>query len=148
MVPRVLESGENLVASLELDLNHRLEFSTGVVCLTNRGLLASRNGYSLDQLSDRSAWDFWAFDQSLQLRLSDHAGVACLELCDSYQRLAHWRFTLGHNPAANRLVQQYKLELVKSLGQKMLGSFSYGRICFTKVLASFTVSDNYVRDPN
>ena len=119
MVPRVLESGENLVASLELDLNHRLEFSTGVVCLTNRGLLASRNGYSLDQLSDRSAWDFWAFDQSLQLRLSDHAGVACLELCDSHQRLAHWRFTLGHNPAANRLVQQYKLELAKSLGQSV-----------------------------
>ena len=115
-VPRVLQNGEQVLASFEVDLNHQLFFSTGVVCLTNRGLLASRQHLTLEQLAQRDAWDFWPLDVAVQLRLSDHAGVACLECVKGDQRLAYWRFTLEHNPAANRLVQQYKLEIAKLSG--------------------------------
>jgi len=108
-VAQTLNDNESVIAVLELDLNEQLHFSKGLVCLTNQGLIASQEESSL--------WSRWPFSDNLKLQLHDHAGVANLELIDQSGRLANWRFTLAQNPAANRLVQHFQVELAKSLGK-------------------------------
>ena len=116
LLPRVLQADEQVLAFLELDLNTQLRYANGLICLTNHGLLSAKIGKSLTSLESRESWDFWPYSSELRLQLHDHAGVASLELCHESARLALWRFTLAQNPAANRLIQQYKLELSKFLG--------------------------------
>ncbi len=108
-VARTLNDNESVIAVLELDLNEQLHFAKGLVCLTNQGLIASKE--------DLLSWSRWSFSEDLKLQLHDHAGVANLELLNQTGRLARWRFTLAQNPVANRLVQHFQVELAKSLGK-------------------------------
>jgi len=108
-VAQALNINESVIAVLELDLNEQLHFSKSLVCLTNQGLLASKEG--------SASWVRWPFSEDLKLQLHDHAGVANLELLNQTGRLATWRFTLAQNPVANRLVQHFQIELAKSLGK-------------------------------
>ena len=108
-VAQTLNDNESVIAVLELDLNEQLHFAKGLVCLTNQGLIASKE--------DTSSWSRWPFSEDLKLQLHDHAGVANLELVGQAGRLANWRFTLAQNPMANRLVQHFQIELAKSLGK-------------------------------
>jgi ATP-binding cassette subfamily B protein len=112
-----LGDGEQLLASLEIDLNQELQFSNGLVCLTNLGLIAYKN-QNISNVADPKSWIRWGFAQDLDLQTHDHGGVATLELVNKAGRLASWRFTLAQNPAANRLIQQYKIEQAKSLGHR------------------------------
>nr|WP_236581990.1 ABC transporter ATP-binding protein [Hydrogenophaga sp. BPS33] len=50
----------------------------------------------------------WPLSSGMELRLSDHAGVGQLELCDVHQRLAVWRFTMAQHNRAARLVEQFQ----------------------------------------
>jgi ATP-binding cassette subfamily B protein len=104
-----LNVNESVIAVLELDLDEQLHFAKGLVCLTNQGLIASKE--------DSASWSRWPFSEDLKLQLHDHAGVANLELLSQAGRLASWRFTLAQNPVANRLVQHFQIELAKSLGR-------------------------------
>ena len=108
-VARTLNDNESVIAVLELDLNEQLHFAKGLVCLTNQGLIASKE--------DLLSWSRWSFSEDLKLQLHDHAGVANLELLNQTGRLARWRFTLAQNPVANRLGQHFQVELAKSLGK-------------------------------
>lgn len=108
-IVETLNANESVIAVLELDLNEQLHFAKGLVCLTNQGLLASKEG--------SASWVRWPFSEDLKLQLHDHAGVANLELLNQTGRLANWRFTLAQNPVANRLVQHFEIELAKSLGK-------------------------------
>jgi ATP-binding cassette subfamily B protein len=108
-VTQTLNDNESVVAVLELDLNEQLHFASGLVCLTNQGLIACKEHSAT---SSR-----WPFSEDLKLQLHDHAGVANLELLSKTGRLASWRFTLAQNPVANRLVQHFQVELAKSLGK-------------------------------
>jgi ATP-binding cassette subfamily B protein len=108
-VAQTLNDNESVIAVLELDLNEQLHFAKGLVCLTNQGLIASKE--------DLASWSRWPFSEDLKLQLHDHAGVANLELISKAGRLVNWRFTLAQNPVANRLVQHFQIELAKSLGR-------------------------------
>ena len=94
-------SGEVVLATIETDLDASLAFARGLICLTDRTLYA---------LSPAGAWSSWPLSltdpQPLALKLSDHAGVATLDLVGPEGRLACWRFTLAQNPSALRLVRQ------------------------------------------
>ena len=114
-LPSILRQDERLVAFLEIDLDPDLQFSKGLICLSNQGLFAYKNQNQLPPM-DPLAWDRWSFASDLNLRLHDHAGVASLELVNQSGRLAQWRFTLACNPAANRLMQQYNSEKDLFLG--------------------------------
>ncbi len=114
-LPSILRQDERLVAFLEIDLDPDLQFSKGLICLSNQGLFAYKNQNQLSP-TDPLAWDRWSFASDLNLRLHDHAGVASLELINQSGRLAQWRFTLACNPAANRLMQQYNSEKDLFLG--------------------------------
>ena len=100
-----LVTNENVLCTLTVDLNQKLQFSSGFLVLTNLRLLVR---------GPEGIWSSWAmFDtpsakaQALELRHFDHAGVGTLELHDDAHRLASWRFTLGANVQALRLMRLF-----------------------------------------
>lgn len=94
-----LTPDENVLAAVTVDVDDNMHFGRGALVLTSRRLLA---------LGTEACWADWQLRPELGLRLSDHAGVSTLELHDGSQRLALWRFTLGHNPQALRLVKHFE----------------------------------------
>src|SRR6476661_3076051 len=96
-----LQPGETALASLELDLDLQLHFAPGIVVATDRRLLA--------RTADGD-WSAWPYAAGLALAHHDHAGVGTLELHDATRRLAAWRYTLGQNPEALRLIAQFDLQ--------------------------------------
>ena len=94
-----LAPDEQIVATLETDLDTHLAFAAGRVVLTDRRVLARSPG-STD-------WTAWPLEPGLFMLHHDHAGVGTLELHDARARLAVWRFTLGRNVAAVRLQDRF-----------------------------------------
>ncbi|MPQ56281.1 ABC transporter ATP-binding protein [Duganella sp. FT27W] len=70
-----------------------------MVVITNTRLLARAPG--------QEQWQAWPFSFDLSLEHHDHAGVGHLELVSARGRLAAWRFTLGQNLQAIRLVEHF-----------------------------------------
>jgi ATP-binding cassette, subfamily B, bacterial len=99
-----LAAGERVLASLEIDLDARLRFGDGLVVVTDRRISARAPG--------ASAWQDWALRDDLMLRKRDHAGVGTVELVDGARRIDHWCFTLGHDSAAQRLLEALELAQV------------------------------------
>ena len=95
-----LANGEKIQAWLEIDLDSRLRFASGLLIVTDRRLLARAPG--------EKSWAEWQLRAGLKLNHLDHAGVGTLELHDGQQRLAFWRFTLAADPQALRLVRQFE----------------------------------------
>src|SRR3954468_2980926 len=77
-----LAHGENVLSSVEVDLDARLRFGKGIIVLTGRRLLARGPG--------ESDWRDWPLAAGLRLQHHDHAGVGHLELLDDTARLAAW----------------------------------------------------------
>ncbi|MBJ7313419.1 ABC transporter ATP-binding protein [Rugamonas sp. CCM 8940] len=98
-----LSKGENVVSALEVDLDAQLHFSKGIIILTEGRILARSPG--------QPAWQDWSFAAGMALKHHDHAGVGHLELLNQQGRLAAWRFTLGQNLHAIRLVEQFAARL-------------------------------------
>ncbi|MDP5239387.1 ABC transporter ATP-binding protein [Uliginosibacterium sp. 31-16] len=91
--------GKPVLAWLELDLDARLRFASGLVLITASELLAC---------TPEASWQSWPLRGTLALRHTDHAGVGCLELLDTNGRIAHWRFTLSQNLAALRVISEFE----------------------------------------
>ena len=98
-----LADDETLLAWLEIDLDHRLQYSTGLVALTSERLLASTGS--------EGAWQSWSFRPGLVLSRRDHAGVGTLELVDDQGLLGAWRYTLAADIAAGRLIERFQRQL-------------------------------------
>ena len=101
-----LATEENVMCTLAVDLDEQLRFAQGALALTNRRLLA-RNA-----AGDWASWPIVGSGaRGLELRQADHAGVGTLELHDVRSEpprlLARWRFTLGANVHALRLVRLF-----------------------------------------
>ena len=99
-LPEVIKAGETVLASLELDLDERLHFADGLLALTDQRLLAHAPG--------DDEWRQWPLLPGLRLELFDHAGAAGLVLYRGDERLAVWRFTLGVNASAGRLLKRFE----------------------------------------
>ena len=104
LAPRLADQ-ENVLCTLAVDLNAQLHFEPGLVALTSQRLLA---------FNQATGWAGWSLLTSagapapgLRLRHFDHAGVGTLELQGDDGRLASWRFTLGNNLQALRLVRLF-----------------------------------------
>ena len=102
-VEKKLLSGENVLSALEVDLDTRLRFGEGLVVVTSRRLMARAAG--------ERTWNEWQFRDGLSLLHHDHGGVGHLELVDKQGLLAAWRFTLGQNLQAIRVVDQFREQL-------------------------------------
>ena len=103
-----LATQENVLCTLTVDLDSQLRFATGLLALTDRRLLARGPG------GPDAEWASWPTVDAtgkglagLSLRHFDHAGVGTLELHQDGKRLAGWRFTLGANVQALRLVRLF-----------------------------------------
>ncbi len=107
-----LRPHENVLAALEVDLDANLHFVPSLVVITNQRLLSRAAGASV--------WQEWAFREGLELRHHDHAGVGHLNLVDTKGLLANWRFTLGQNLHAIRLVKQFQAQLDSYVSGKPL----------------------------
>jgi len=103
VVEAQLVKEEKVLAWLEIDLNTSLHFGKGLIVLTDRRLLA-RTG-------DTPEWQSQPLREGLRLTRRDHAGVGSLELFDATGRLAHWRYTLGQDVAAGRLIDHVNRQL-------------------------------------
>jgi len=94
-----LLDGENVLATLTVDLDCGLQFCSDLLALTDRRLLA--------RTADR--WHTWALDTpGLALYMADHAGVGTLDLTDSEQLLSRWHYTLANQAAALRLQRLFE----------------------------------------
>ena len=98
-----LRPEENVVALLEIDLNAELVFSEGLVVVTDHRILTKSDA--------DSPWREWLYESSLSMVHHDHAGVGTLELLNDETLLASWRYTLGQNIAALRLIDQFNRQL-------------------------------------
>ncbi|MDT4819351.1 Vitamin B12 import ATP-binding protein BtuD [compost metagenome] len=96
-----LRSGENVLAGLVLDLDARLHFTQGWLVVTDQRIVARPPG-------EKNVRE-WTISPQLRLSHTDHAGVGTLELAGPTGRLASWRYTLGYNPAALRLADQFEM---------------------------------------
>ena len=94
---------EKVLAWLELDLNIQLMFSPGLVVLTNLRLLA--------KAADEEPWQSYPYCTAMKLTRHDHSGVGSLELFAANARVAIWRYTLGRDIAAGRLIEQFNRQL-------------------------------------
>ncbi|MFG6432772.1 ABC transporter ATP-binding protein [Roseateles sp. LYH14W] len=103
-----LLAGENVVATLEVDLDAHGQFAQGLIALTNARLLAFEPA--------SGTWSDHRLEPGQTLKLSDHGGLAFLELFSADKRLARWRFTLACNPAAVRLVDAFEREQQRLAG--------------------------------
>ncbi|MDR0478264.1 MAG: ABC transporter ATP-binding protein/permease [Burkholderiaceae bacterium] len=95
-----LDSSENVLARLSVDLDTRLHFGQGEIILTDQRLMAQSPGHD--------GWRQWPLSASLRLLHHDHAGVGHLQLTDASQQLAVWHFTLAHDPAALQLLAAFE----------------------------------------
>ena len=98
-----LRSQENVLAALEVDLDAQLHFVKGLVVATDQRILS--------QSRSAGHWREWTYRDGLELELHDHAGVGHLELKDANGLIETWRFTLGQNLHAIRLVDQFHARL-------------------------------------
>ena len=120
-VHSALQSGENALACLEVDLDSALRFFRSLLIVTDRRLLAFSD-------SDQGG-QAWPLTPDLTLQLSDHAGVCSLELLQQGRRLAHWRFTLGLQSTASRLVAQFERQLARDDQGTALQTAWSGAMC-------------------
>ena len=95
-------------ALLTPDLDDQLHAASSLVALTNQRLLTWRES---EDGSVNAKVDSVELQPGQSLLLHDHAGVATLELVVGAERLAVWRFTLGANLWAQKLVVQFGLAL-------------------------------------
>lgn len=102
-VEKKLAPGENVLTSVEVDLDSKLRFTKGLIVVTDRRVLARAPG--------ESTWRDWAYRDGMALRHYDHAGVGHLELVDEQGLLGAWRFTLGQNLQAIRVADQFRDQL-------------------------------------
>ena len=103
LVEAHFKEDERPLAWLEIDLNAGLRFAKGIIVLTSQRLLA-RTG-------DAAEWQIHALRPGLRLTRRDHAGVGSLELFDADGRQALWRYTLGQDIAAGRLIDHFDRQL-------------------------------------
>ena len=109
-IPGRLLAGENVSASLEVDLDAQGHFARPLLVLTNSRLLAWEPG--------SSSWQAFELALGQTLKFSDHGGLAFMELMSEQQRLARWRFTLACSPAATRFADQFERELQRLAGHE------------------------------
>ena len=98
-----LTVAENVLATLPVDLDAELRFSSGAIALTEQRLLA-RDG--------AGQWREWPLTEpGLELQLVDHAGVGTLDLMGAQGQLARWRYTLAHQAEALRLLKLFAQQI-------------------------------------
>ncbi len=101
-------SSENVLSLLEVDLDAKLHFESGLLVLTNQRFLSfssdSINPFQWEIAGEQTDSEL---QNGLRLKHTDHAGVGRIELRNATELLGAWRFTLSQNLQAIRFVDQF-----------------------------------------
>ena len=109
-----LEAGETLVCWLELDLDVRLHYASGLLVLTERRLIdvgpvePPRHAKSARQAISALPVHDWPLASIAGLRAKEQAGVGALELLGPTSLLCNWRYTISRAPQAHRLTDRFE----------------------------------------
>jgi len=93
-----LAADESLIACFEPDLDQRLQFTPGLVCLTERRLLTHGG--------DGAGWESWPLEALAGLRTAEQGGAGTLEAFGPEGRLSHWRYTAARSSAAQQFAER------------------------------------------
>ena len=93
-----LSDQEEILVWLEINLNASLNFSQGLLLLSEQRLFSFSDGQT----------QIFPFHEGLTLDCHDHGGVGRIELFDGEVRLACWFYTLAHNIQAMRFIKQFE----------------------------------------
>ncbi|MBC3929556.1 ABC transporter ATP-binding protein [Undibacterium sp. CY21W] len=108
-----MTESENVLSAFEVDLDNKLHFVKGLIVVTDKGIRTLPAG--------GTTWQSWDYRPGLSLAHHDHAGVGHLQLTDGQGLLASWRFTLGQNLHAIRLLDHFNEQLQSVLtGQPVI----------------------------
>jgi len=108
-----LAANEVLLAWFEPDLDLQLNFSQGLVLLTDTRLisLSEKDGDSephssgYDQMNSKA----WHLSPDTTLQAREKGGASSLELVNCQGLMAQWRYTPARNKAAHHFVDRWKL---------------------------------------
>ncbi len=128
-----LDPGETPVAWFEPDLDARLNYSSGLVVLTDRRVLSVDWDEQLSTSSatppgslrfesraaagvaagantppDALRFQSWPLDGLATLRTREYASVGALDLAGPAHQLAQWRYTIGRSSGAHRFVARFQ----------------------------------------
>jgi ATP-binding cassette subfamily B protein len=105
-----LSGDESPLVWLELDLDQQLNYTQGLVVLTDRRLLSvgPLEGDLKSGATPDNGFQSWKIDPSLVLRTREQGGTGILELIGPQSRLHHWRFTSGKINAAHHLALRFE----------------------------------------
>ena len=136
-----LSSNENVLAALEVDLDSRLCFTSGLLVATQERLLSWSlpQGARPEDVDDLKASAFhletFSIEGQARLKHIDFAGVGTLELVNEERCLAKWRFTLANNVRAvalqlawSRALEHHLSPMRESSLSAVQGSLGLGKI--------------------
>jgi ATP-binding cassette subfamily B protein len=113
-----LASGETPLVWLELDLDARLHYASGLLVLTNRRFIEV-----VRSLSKTPSWQFlrdaqkpeeppafrsWPLETIQQLRVKEQAGVGTLDMLGAESLLGQWRYTIAKAAQAHRFIDRFE----------------------------------------
>ncbi len=102
-----LADGETLIACFEPDLDRRLHFVPGLVCLTEQRLFAH------DSAGAGAGWQSWPLEALASLRAAEQGGAGTLEAVGPDGRLGHWRYTAGRSSAAQQFAERGRMAILR-----------------------------------
>jgi len=112
-VESVFEISEVLLAWFEPDLDSRLNFSHGLILLTDSRIISLPANDQDSELFARSdgliTSKAWRLSPETTLAAKEKGGASALELVDGQGILAQWRHTPARNKAARQFVDRWKL---------------------------------------
>jgi len=101
-----LRLGEEVVTWFEPNLDARLRFGSGIVFLTNLGVIARQPTPPNEPLAP---WLKWDLADIREIKKLDRTGLGILELLGEKHLLQAWRFTTGNTSSAALLATKVKL---------------------------------------
>jgi len=109
----VLERNEVLVAWFEPDLDSRLNFSHGLILLTDARIISfaqnDRDSFLRNGGNGQATSKAWHLSPEITLVAKEKGGASTLELVNEQGMLAQWRHTPARNKSAHHFVDRWKL---------------------------------------
>ncbi|WP_295409305.1 ABC transporter ATP-binding protein [uncultured Thiocystis sp.] len=120
-----LDAGEFPLAWFAPDLNQRLQYHAGFLCLTPRRLLGP------DPTGATESWMSWPLAELDQVRAGQRGDAGFLELLGTDRRLAYWRHTAACQASAKRFAAHCTAAIDRLRGRAVAGGEGQGTICPT-----------------
>lgn len=109
-----LSADQEIIASVEINLDADLHFNKQLLLLTKQGLLYISSPDS-EQNSQKIAVAEYPYRAGLSCQHHDQAGVGSIELFDGELRLARWNYTLALDPSVARFCKLFVQQLTSAL---------------------------------